>query len=75
MLVVVTRFLPGRRILPLTLISFASSGRDFDFTVYIVSSGSTVATGIFSVVVAASVVVVDGATVVAFVDGRRFGVG
>lgn len=71
--VVVTRFFPGRRTLPLLLVCFASSARGFDLTVYTASSGSTVATGILSVVVVSSGVVVGGGRVVGFPGNRRFG--
>lgn len=71
---VVTRFLPGRRTLLLTRVCFISS-RDFDLAGYIASSGSTVATGILSVVVVVSGVVVGGGRVVGFGGKRRLGVG
>lgn len=72
---VVRRFLPGRRILPLVLVCFVSSGLDFGLSVYVVSSGSTVATGILSVVVTISGVVVSGGKVVGFSGKRRLGAG
>lgn len=70
-----TRFLPGRRILLLILVCFISSGLDLGLTVYIVSSGSTVATGITSVVVVISGVVMGDGKVVGFSGRRRLGVG
>lgn len=76
MLVVDTRFFPGRRIRVLVRVCFGSSGRDFGLTVYIASSGNTVATSILSVVVVASVNgVVGGGRVVGFPCKRRMGVG
>lgn len=66
--VVVVRFLPGRRIRPRTLVVLESSNLVFGFTVYAVLSSIVVSIGIASVVVL--VVVVANV----FVAGRRFGV-
>ena len=68
-----TRFLPGRRTLLLILLCLDSSVLGFGLSVYTLSSGSSVATGTLSVLAMVSMVVVGGGRVVALPGKRRFG--